>query len=221
MFNVIMKQKAEDVQVSLSDGRMMTVEDVVTDYERLLTSELKRNNKIASKLKVGEHFLIDRDLIEKNKEKIKRECYEEGIAGRKLWKRFEYANKMADENPGEFPCYIQTYIPERSWNYITVGEIKEMCCDGYEWANDIICDLELQMRICNGESVHSLVGEVDKLPDKRIVRKIGESDLYIFGGSCDDEEEIAPAELDFSGCYYFLDNDEIVAVPYMFRRAEA
>ena len=39
MLNVFVRKSAEELHVELSDGRMMPLEDLVRDYERLLNEE--------------------------------------------------------------------------------------------------------------------------------------------------------------------------------------
>ena len=123
-----------NVFVKLSDGRKMTLEDVIRDYERLLneeaskkiaTSEPKADSQAVPKLKVGEWFRIDRKVIAKNREKIRRVCYEAGDIGE--WKRFEESNKIADKNPYQYPCIIETYIFKHNWEYKTEQEMRDMC----------------------------------------------------------------------------------------------
>lgn len=71
MLNVFVKKSAEELHIQLSDGRMMPLEDLIKDYERILNEvsskkEIKSELKpITSKLKVGEWFRIDRDVINK------------------------------------------------------------------------------------------------------------------------------------------------------------
>lgn len=90
MLNVFVRKSVEELHIQLSDGRMMPLEDLVRDYERLLkeetskkstTSEPKEDKSITSKLKVGEWFRIDRDVIDKSKEEIRRKCNEAGDEG--------------------------------------------------------------------------------------------------------------------------------------------
>ena len=59
MLNVFVRKSAEELHVELSDGRMMPLEDLVRDYERLLneeslkkvtTSETKADSQAVSKL---------------------------------------------------------------------------------------------------------------------------------------------------------------------------
>ena len=81
MLNVFVKKSAEELYVQLSDGRMMLLADIVRDYERLLKEEHSKKDEpsqkaITSQLKVGEWFRIDRDVIAKNREKIRRVCNE-------------------------------------------------------------------------------------------------------------------------------------------------
>ena len=123
MHNVFEKKSAEELQVQLSDGRIMLLEDLVMDYEKLLKkksskkksskkviSESKNDKAMTQELKVGEWFRIDRDIIAKNREEIHRKCNEAGTNGKELWEQFEKSNKIADENHDQYPRLIETYI---------------------------------------------------------------------------------------------------------------
>ena len=136
MLKVFVKKSAEELYIQLSDGRMMPLEDLVRDYERLLneaslkkvaTSEPKADSQAVSKLKVGEWFRIDRNIIDENRDEIYRKCIEEGTVGKELWKRFEAVNKIANENPDQYPRLIETYIFEHRWDYKTEQEMRDMC----------------------------------------------------------------------------------------------
>ncbi len=81
--------------------------------------------------------------------------------------------------------------------------------------DEIICDLELQMRICNGESVNDLVKKVDKLPRVRII-KLRNGGIGYFGGGDDDNFYGRPADL--SRGYFFPNYKYSEGVPYAFRR---
>ena len=166
MADVFKKESVEELYVQLSDGRMMLLADIVRDYERLLKenaskkaiiSEPKDDKAITKELEVGKWFRIDRDVIARNREKICRVCNEAGDVGKAYWKRFEESNKIADENPDQYPRIIETYIFKHDWEYKTEQEMRDMCKEiGDGECDEVICDLELQMRICNGESAHAL-----------------------------------------------------------------
>lgn len=220
MTNVFKKESVEKLHVQLSDGRMMLLEDLVSDYERLLKEENSKEEplkeSITSKLKVGEWFRIDRDVIAKNREKIHRKCNGAGIKGKRLWEGFEKSNKIADENPDQYPNLIETYIFEHDWEYKTEQEMRDMCEDvGDGMCDEVICDLELQMRICNGESVDDLVKKADKLPRVRVI-KLRNGGTGYFGGGADGNSIYPPADLYrdyFYPRYEFFKN-----TPYAFRR---
>lgn len=221
MLNVFVKE----LHVPLSDGRTMLLEDLVRDYERLLneeslkkvaTSKPKADIQVVPKLKVGEWFRIDRNVINENRDEIYRRSIEEGTAGKKFWKRFEESNKIADENPDQYPRLIETYIFEHSWYYKTEQEMQDMCKEiGDGECDEVICNLELQMRICNGESAHALFKKADKLPRVRVIQ-FRDGGTGIFGGGAGYRSNLPPADLcrtnfypDYEGCNY---------VPYAFRR---
>lgn len=225
MLNVFVKKSAEELHVQLSDGRMMLLEDLVRDYERLLKenaskkaiiSEPKDDKAITKELKVGEWFRIDREVIDKSKEEIRLKCNEAGDEGKAYWRRFEASNKIADENLNQYPRLIETYIFEHSWYYKTEQEMRDMCEKvGEGMCDEIICDLELQMRICNGESAHDLFEEADKLPRVRVIQLRNGGTGY-FGGGADLIYDYPPADL-LRG-YFFPDNEDYQYTPYAFRR---
>lgn len=169
----------------------------------------------AKKLKVGEWFRIDRNVIDKNRDEIYRKCIEEGTVGKKLWERFEKSNKIADENPDQYSRIIETYIFKHDWEYKTEQEMRDMCKEiGDGECDEVICDLELQMRICNGESAHALFEEADKLPCERAIQLRNGGTGY-FGGGADDNYSFPPADL----YRYNFDPNYVSykSVPYAFR----
>ena len=205
MLNVFVKKSAEELHVQLSDGRIMLLEDLVRDYERFLKeesskkviiSESKDDKAMTQELKVGKWFRIDREIIVKNGEEIRRKCNEAGTKGKALWERFEKSNKIADEKHDQYPRLIETYIFEHNWNYKTEQEMRDMCEDvGDGMCDEVICDLELQMRICNGESVNDLAQKADKLPRVRVI-KLRNGGTGYFGGGADNDYDYPPADLD-------------------------
>ena len=225
MLNVFVKKSAEELHVQLSDGRMMLLEDLVRDYERLLKenaskkaiiSEPKDDKAITKELKVGEWFRIDREVIDKSKEEIRLKCNEAGDEGKAYWRRFEASNKIADENLNQYPRLIETYIFEHSWYYKTEQEMRDMCEKvGEGMCDEIICDLELQMRICNGESAHDLFEEADKLPRVRVIQLRNGGTGY-FGGGADDNPFSPPADLHRDN--FIPDGKDYPDTPYAFRR---
>lgn len=211
----------EGLQVQLSDGRKMSLEDIVRDYERRLKEEYSKKDEpskkaIRSQLKVSEWFRIDRDVIAKNREKIRRVCNKAGDVGKAYWKRFEESNKIADENPNQYPRIIETYIFKHDWKYKTEQEMLDMCKEiGDGECDEVICDLELQMRICNGESAHALFEEDDKLPRVRVIQLRNGGTGY-FGGGADNFDYVPPADL---GRRNFNPNGKhYMSTPYAFRR---
>lgn len=218
MLNVFVKKSAEEQYVKLSDGRMMLLEDLVKDYESFLKEKTLKKAIISDivELKVGEWFRIDRGVIEKSKREIRCKCNKAGDEGKMLWKRFAESNKIADKNPHQYPRLIETYIFEHNWKYKTEQEMRDMCEElGDGMCDEVICDLELQMRICNGESVDDLVKKADRLPRVRVI-KLRNGGTGYFGGGTDYNYVNPPADLyrgnfdpDFELCYN---------TPYAFRR---
>lgn len=220
MLNVFEKKSAVKLHVELSNGRIMPFEDLVRDYEKLLkekaiVSEPKHDKAITNELKVGEWFRIDRKAINKSKEKIRRKCNEAGDEGKAYWKRFKKSNKIADENPEQYSSLIETYIFKHSWECKTEQEMRDMCEKvGDGMCDEVICDLELQMRICNGESVNDLFKKADKLPYVRVIKLRNGGSGY-FGGGTDLYYDNPPAYL---YRYKFLPNNKnYFCVPYAFR----
>lgn len=172
--------------------------------------------KRTAELKVGEWFLIDRDVIRKSKEEIHSKCNEVGADGKALWERFEKSNKIADENPNQYPRLIETYIFEHSWKNKTEREMREMCEDvGDGMCDEVIYDFELQMRICNGEPVDELLIKPDKLPRIRVI-KFRNGDNGYAGGSTDLKVNDPPAYI--FRIWFLPDGDIGDYTPYAFRR---
>lgn len=221
MLNVFVKKSAEELHVELSNGRMMPLEDLVRDYERLLKEEYSKKDEpskkvITSQLKVGEWFHIDRNVIDENRDEIYRKCIEEGTDGKKLWKRFEKSNKIADGNPDQYPRIIETYIFKHDWEYKTEQEMRDMCEQvGEGMCDEVICDFELQMRICNGELVRDLIQKADKLPRVRVI-KLRNGGTGYFGGGADLDDDYPPADLFRHN--FFPNIRHCKNVPYAFRR---
>ena len=225
MLNVFVKKSAEELYVKLSDGRMMPLEDLVKDYERLLKeeaskkeviSEPKEDKAITKELKVGEWFRINREVIDKSKEEIRRKCNEDGDKGKAYWERFEKSNKIADENPDQYPRIIETYIFKHDWEYKTEQEMRDMCKEiGDGECDEVICDLELQMRICNGESAIDLFKKADKLPHVRVI-KLRNGGTGYFGGGALYNFNVPPADL--YRYLFFPIRKNYTSTPYAFRR---
>lgn len=220
MLNVFVKKSAEELHVELSDGRIMLLEDLVRDYERFLKEKHSQDEPskevITAQLKDGEWFRIDREVINKSKEEIRRKCNEAGTEGKELWNRFKKSNKIANENPDQYPCLIETYIFEHNWEYKTGQEMRDMCEDvGDGMCDEVICDLELQMRICNGELVYDLIQKADRLPRVRVI-KLRNGGTGFFGGGAVDDDDNPPADLSRSG--FHPDILSYMYTPYAFRR---
>ena len=202
MFNVFVKKSAEKLHFQ----RMIALEDQIKVDDR----------STASPLQVGEWFRIDRDVITRNRKKIRRACNKQGNVGKAYWKRFEESNRIADENPDQYPRIIETYIFKHDWEYKTEQEMRDMCKEiGEGMCDEVICDLELQMRICNGESATDLLKKADKLPHVRVI-ELRNGGTGAFGGSAVNHLDVPPAYL-FR--YYFIPSDTVdIYTPYAFRR---
>lgn len=177
---------------------------------------LKSTEEHSKNLNVGKWFRIERELIAQKREKIYRTCNEAGDVGKAYWERFEESNKIADENPDQYPRIIETYIFKHDWEYKTEQEMRDMCEEiGEGECDEVICDLELQMRICNGESADVLFRQADKLPRVRVIQlRCGETGYL--GGGVDDKFDDPPAYLERS---IFTPNDaSYIYTPYAYRR---
>lgn len=169
-----------NMHVRLSDGRMKSLEDVIIGYERLLKEnrdyerrlEKKPSKKVTtSELRGDKWFVIDRYVIDKSKEEIHRKCNEAGAKGEALWKDFVAANKIADENYDQYPRLIETYTFRHNGENKTEQEMRDVCEEtGDGMRDEVIRYLELQMRICNGESVDDLIKKADQLPCTRLIK---------------------------------------------------
>ncbi|MCI8620480.1 MAG: hypothetical protein HFJ50_01305 [Clostridia bacterium] len=182
------------------------------------TSEPKADNQAVPKLKVGEWFRIDRNVIDERKDEIYRKCMEEGAVGEKYWKRFKKSNRIADENPDQYPRIIETYIFKHDWEYKTEQEMRDMCKEiGEGMCDEVICDLELQMRICNGESATDLFKKADKLPRVRVIQLRNGGTGYFGGGTAGIFSSSNPPA-DLYGDDFFPSYKCYRDTPYAFRR---
>lgn len=227
MLDVFVKKSTEEMQVrvELSDGHVMLLGDLVQDYERLLNEEAlkkaaisgqKDSKSMKSELKVGEWYLINWQTINERRMEIRLKCKELGAKGMELLHRFEESNRIADANPDQYPRLIEVYIFEHSWGYKTEEEMRKMCEDvGEGMCDKVICDLELQMRICNGEDVYDLVNEPDKLPRVRVIQ-LRDGGTGYFGGGADDGAAYPAADLVMSD--FRPNRRHYNYTPYAFRR---
>ena len=228
MLNVFMEKSAEGLHVKLSDGRLMPLEDLVRDYERFLKESSKKEVIVESKAEkakakkaitnrqyVGKWFRIDRNVIDEHRDEIRQKCIEIGADGEKIWQRFEKSNEIANQNPDQYPRIMETYIFKYNWDYKFIQNMLDMCTKvGDGMCDEIICDFELQMRICNGESVKNLVQKFDKLPYVRFI-KLTTGEYGFFGGG----------HYDYDGTPNYIrrvnlnSNDKLYnCVPYAFRK---
>ena len=121
----------------------------------------------------------------------------------------KHSNEIANQNPEQYSRVIETYIFKHNWEYKFGQELRDMCEKiGDGMCDEIICDLELQMRICNGEATKSLVGELDKLPYVRFI-KLRNGDVGFLGG-------VTPAKLTI--CDSAPNFKRFHCVPYAFRK---
>ncbi len=219
----------EKLQVKLSDGRLMPLEDLVRDYERLLEESSKKEviaevkaekakvkKTITEKLKVGKWFRIDRNVIDEHRDEIRQKCIEIGADGEKLWERFEKSNEIANQNPDQYPRVMETYIFKHNWEYKFEQEMRDMCKEiGDGICDEVICYFELQMRICNGEAVESLVHKPDKLPHVRFI-KLRNGKCGYWGGDVDKYNRNPPATRYWDN--FVPNRKNFDNVPYAFRK---
>ena len=94
--------------------------------------------------------------------------------------------------------------------------MRDMCKEiGDGECDEVICDLELQMRICNGESAHALFEEADKLPRVRVIQLRNGGTGY-FGGGAVSNYNNPPADLHRN--LFFPSFKLCRNTPYAFRR---
>ena len=225
MLNVFMEKSVEGLHVKLSDGRLMLLEDLVRDYERLLEESSKKEvraenakaeKEIIEKLEVGKWFRIDRNVIDEHRDEIRKNCIEIGPEGEKLWKRFEESNEIANQNPEQYPRVMETYIFKYNLEYKFEQEMRDMCKEiGDGICDEVICYFELQMRICNGEAVESLVHKPDKLPRVRFI-KFRNGKCGYWGGGADNYNCNPPATLQCDNFIPYM--RDFNNVPYAFRK---
>lgn len=199
MMDMFMKKSVEEMYVQLSDGRLMLWKDLVEDYERLLREknpkeEVPKEEMITAKLEVGKWFFINRDVIDKNREKINRVCGEErDWEGRLYRERFEESNAIADAEPERYPREGWTYVFKCDWECKNEQEMRDMCKEiGDGMCDEVICDFELQMRICNGETAEDLFEKADKLPYVRIIQLRNGGTGYYGGGTKHIKSRVIP-----------------------------
>lgn len=193
----------KEMQAQLTNGRIMPLKDLIME-------------PIVSKLKVGKWFRIDRNVIDENRDENYRKCIEAGPKGKALWERFEKSEKIADENPDQYPRVMEVYILKHDWDYKNEQEIRDRCEQvGEGMCDEVICDFELQMRICNGEAVKNLVEKDDKLPNVRVIT-FRDGGIGYFGGGDDLIMSCPPAYL--RRLSYFPNHLCDIHVPYAFRK---
>lgn len=178
-------------EIVLINGREMSIVEALMDYERIL-QEKELEERTMPQQKVGEWFIINRETIEKKKNLIENKCLR--IAGEEICRRFENSRKIANEK--EYPVEIETYIFEKSWtSFKTEEEMRNMCFKiGKGMCNEIICDLELQMRLCNGELAENLLVHRDRLPHVRMI-ELTCGGTGFFGGGTNVYDNYPPAHI--------------------------
>lgn len=214
------------VEVQLSDGRKMSVEELIRDYERLLQmlpSEKAVTQNVArsrAELKVEEWFLINREVIAESQELIHLKCYLAGNKGQKLWERFVKSNRIANMDPERYTRFIETYVLnlfDYTWGSSTEQELREIGENAVygeicEMCDEVICDLELQMRICNGEPIYDLINKKDIISNSRVI-KCRNGDTGLVGGGYIGAQPAAISRNSFDP-----NRKHANATPYVFRR---
>ena len=170
---------AKDVEIKFDDGRSIPLEGLVRKYEWLL-----KEKSSVLKPKVGEWFPINREVINQNREEIRKKCYEAGVKGKVLFDSFEKTDQIANERPEKYPYKMETYVFEHRWEYLKEKDMRRICCYlGNGMCDEVICNFELQMRICNGELVRDLLEKEDDLPLSREIRCLDGKTGYWGGGA--------------------------------------
>lgn len=174
-----------NIMVQLSTGEVIPLEDLVKRHEDLVKRYkdlVKRFDKKSEtryeeagvrkpqKLEVGVWFLIDRKVIESRMSDFEKACKRRGTSGVEFFNRCQASLKKAKEKPEYYTQKIETYIFEMTWVYKTNQQLRTICEEkGDGQTDEIIADLELIMRFCNGETINELIQKPDTLPRIRVI----------------------------------------------------
>ena len=188
----VFKECEPGIMVQLSNGEVIGLEDLVKRYEALSNQLEKKAEPLEKeeyeghtpqKLEVGVWFLIDRNIIESKMKTFEKACKNLGRMGVDFFERCQKSLQEAKKKPEYYTPKIETYIFEKTWAYKTEQELRDMCFENGEGqTNEIIADLELMMRFCNGETVDSMINNADTLPRVRVITLTSGGTGYLGGG---------------------------------------
>ena len=143
------------------------------DFEHDTTNSEKIREPL--KPQVGEWFLIDRDIIESKMAEFEKACKacNKARAGREfpmyILSRCRKSLQIAKENSNFYSKKMETFIFEDFHDRRSEYDFINICCKiGDGQVDDVILDLELMMRFCNGESIEELVNQSDHIKLSRI-----------------------------------------------------
>ena len=151
---------------SNSQSKTQDLEHDTTNFEKI---------REPLKPQVGEWFLIDRDIIESKMAEFEKACKacNKARAGREfpmyILSRCRKSLQIAKENSNFYSKKMETFIFEDFHDRCSEYDFINICCKiGDGQVDDVILDLELMMRFCNGESIEELVNQSDHIKLSRI-----------------------------------------------------
>lgn len=110
-------------------------------------------------------------------------------------------------NPEKYGRNFKTMFPKKTWNYKTIGELKELACKlGSHNADWVEQALEWAQRIANGESWKTICNSVDTANWYRLV--VSEKGYFwLVGGSFQTDWRLSATDVALN--YDFYDSDRI------------
>ena len=185
------QSKAESEEQSVTDDEHCESEDMEVEETEPISDknsnsqsktqdfehDTTNSEKIREPLKpqVGEWFLIDTDIIESQMAEFEKACKacNKARAGREfpmyILSRCRKSLQIAKENSNFYSKKMETFIFEDFHDRRSEYDFINICCKiGDGQVDDVILDLELMMRFCNGESIEELVNQSDHIKLSRI-----------------------------------------------------
>ena len=185
------QSEAKSVEQSMTDDEHFESEDMEVEETEPISDknsnsqsktqdfehDTTNSEKIREPLKpqVGEWFLIDRDIIESQMAEFEKACKacNKARAGREfpmyILSRCRKSLQIAKENSNFYSKKMETFIFEDFHDRRSEYDFINICCKiGDGQVDDVILDLELMMRFCNGESIEELVNQSDHIKLSRI-----------------------------------------------------
>ena len=185
------QSEAKSVEQSMTDDEHFESEDMEVEETEPISDknsnsqsktqdfehDTTNSEKIREPLKpqVGEWFLIDTDIIESQMAEFEKACKacNKARAGREfpmyILSRCRKSLQIAKENSNFYSKKMETFIFEDFHDRRSEYDFINICCKiGDGQVDDVILDLELMMRFCNGESIEELVNQSDHIKLSRI-----------------------------------------------------